>query len=144
LAGDLIRNRTVILVTHNVALTSKIADFVVSVGLDGRVHIRSSVSDALVKDEVLTQQLRKNQAILETAAQEIGSTPSADGPGKSDGKLIMAEEIEFGHVSWGALNMFFFSPFRGQSLSIFYRAHRRHAAHGFGWSLRNLVYGILG
>jgi hypothetical protein len=119
LAGDLIRNRTVILVAHNVALTSKIADFVVSVGLDGRVHIRGSVSDALAKDEVLTQQLSKDQAILETAAQEIGSTPSADGPEKSDGKLIMAEEIEFGHVSWGALNKFFSAHSAGKVFLFF-------------------------
>ncbi|KAF7368881.1 ATP-binding cassette transporter [Mycena venus] len=119
LTGDLIRNRTVILVTHNVALTSKIADFVVSVGLDGRVHIRDSVSDALAKDEALTQQLRKDQAILETAAQEIDSTPSADGPEKSDGKLIMAEEIEYGHVSWDALNMFFSAHSAGKVFLFF-------------------------
>ncbi|KAF7368865.1 ATP-binding cassette transporter [Mycena venus] len=119
LTGDLIRNRTVILVTHNVALTGKIADFVVSVGLDGRVHSRGSISDALAKDEALTEEVRKDQAILEITAQDFDSTPSNDGPKKSDGKLIMAEEIEFGHVSWDALNMFFSAHSAGNIVLFF-------------------------
>ncbi|KAJ7149302.1 P-loop containing nucleoside triphosphate hydrolase protein [Mycena crocata] len=106
LTGDLIKNRTVVLVTHNLSITSKIADFVVSVGLDGCVHTRRSISDALVKDEVLTAEVGKDQAIVEKAGPEI---PVVDKPQKTDGKLTVAEEIEFGHVSWGALKMFFFA-----------------------------------
>ncbi|KAJ7837802.1 hypothetical protein B0H14DRAFT_2449202 [Mycena olivaceomarginata] len=117
LAGDLIKNRTVILVTHNVALTGKMADFVVSVGLDGRVHSRSSISEALAEDDVLTQELNKNQEILATATQETAS--SADEPPKSDGKLVVAEEIEIGRVSWDALNMFFSAHSAGNIFLFF-------------------------
>lgn len=93
--------------THNVALTRKIANFVVSVGLDGRVHSQASISDALAEDEVLAEEVSKDQALLEKAEIQVDSEEVADEPKKRDGKLILAEEIEIGRVSWGAMNMFF-------------------------------------
>ncbi|KAJ7642966.1 P-loop containing nucleoside triphosphate hydrolase protein [Mycena polygramma] len=106
LTGELIQHRTVILVTHNVALTSKITGSVVSVGLNGCVHSRGSISDA----ELLSAEVAMDQAIAEIADQNIESTPGAtDIPQKTNGKLIVAEEMEFGHVTWGALKMFFFA-----------------------------------
>ncbi|KAJ7754435.1 multidrug resistance-associated ABC transporter [Mycena metata] len=106
LQGDLVKNRTVILVTHNVVLTSKIAEFVVSVGLDGRVHSQASVSEALERDELLAKEVITDQEIIDAAEKEIDS-PAADEPKKKDGKLIIAEEIAIGHVSWKALTLYF-------------------------------------
>ncbi|KAJ7033733.1 multidrug resistance-associated ABC transporter [Mycena alexandri] len=106
LQGDLIKNRTVILVTHNVVLTSKIAELVVSVGLDGRVHSQASVSEALERDELLAKEVITDQEIIDAAEKEIDS-PAADEPKKKDGKLIIAEEIAIGHVSWKALTLYF-------------------------------------
>ncbi|KAJ7272088.1 hypothetical protein B0H12DRAFT_1200283 [Mycena haematopus] len=105
LSGDLIKNRTVILVTHNVVMTSKIAGFVVSLGLDGRVHSQGSILDALEQDEELAKEVSKDQELLEAVEKEIDPTP-AEKPTKKDGKLIVAEEIQLGHVSWEALNMY--------------------------------------
>ncbi|KAJ6564563.1 P-loop containing nucleoside triphosphate hydrolase protein [Mycena capillaripes] len=119
LTGDLTKNRTIILVTHNVVMTTKLADFVVSVGLDGRVHSRDSISEALVKDEALSEEVSKDQLVLEIANQKIDSTPPADEPKKADGKLILAEEIEFGHVSWDALKMFFSAHAVGNAVVFF-------------------------
>lgn len=107
LSGDLIKNRTVILVTHNVVMTSKIAEFVVSLGLDGRVHSQGSVSDALEQDEQLAKEVTKDQEILELAEKERDPTTALDKPPKKDGKLIIAEEIAIGHVSWKALGLYF-------------------------------------
>ncbi|KAJ7807314.1 hypothetical protein B0H14DRAFT_3483418 [Mycena olivaceomarginata] len=107
LSGDLIKNRTVILVTHNVVMTSKIAEFVVSLGLDGRVHSQGSVSDALEQDEQLAKEVTKDQEILELAEKELDPTTALDKPPKKDGKLIIAEEIAIGHVSWKALGLYF-------------------------------------
>ncbi|KAJ6551726.1 multidrug resistance-associated ABC transporter [Mycena capillaripes] len=118
LTGDLTKDRTIILVTHNVMMTSKLADFVVSVGLDGRVHSRESISEALVKDEALSEEVSKDQTVLEIA-KEIDSTPPANEPQKADGKLILAEEIEFGHVSWDALKMFFSAHVMGNAVLFF-------------------------
>ncbi|KAJ7465185.1 hypothetical protein FB451DRAFT_1488697 [Mycena latifolia] len=107
LSGDLIKNRTVILVTHNVAMTAKIADFVVSVTLDGRVHSQGSISDALAKDETLAKEVSKDQEILEAAVKEMVDTPAADESKVTKGKLVVAEEIAIGHVGWTALNLYF-------------------------------------
>ncbi|KAJ7680686.1 hypothetical protein DFH06DRAFT_1163946 [Mycena polygramma] len=107
LRGDLIKNRTVILVTHNVAMTSKIADFVVSLGLDGRVRSQGSVADALESDEQLAKEVVKEQETLEAAEKEIDSEPATEEPAKKDGKLIIPEEIALGHVSWKALTLYF-------------------------------------
>ncbi|KAJ7156234.1 hypothetical protein C8R46DRAFT_429362 [Mycena filopes] len=116
LAGDLIKGRTVILVTHNVAMTSKLADFVVSVGLDGRVRGRDSVSEALVTDKVLAEEVGREEETLALAMAEaedkIAAPASTEddeskAKAKASGKLIVAEEIEIGSVSWEALEMFF-------------------------------------
>ncbi|KAJ7497652.1 hypothetical protein FB451DRAFT_240230 [Mycena latifolia] len=120
LSGDLIKNRTVILVTHNVAMTAKIANFVVSVTLDGRVHSQGSISDALAKDETLAKEVSKDQEILE-AAKETVDTPAADESKVTKGKLVVAEEIELGHVSWTALNLFF-SGMGGGHVVLFFAA----------------------
>ncbi|KAJ7045853.1 hypothetical protein C8F04DRAFT_1066426 [Mycena alexandri] len=108
LQGDLIKNRTVILVTHNVVMTSKIAGFVVSLGLDGRVRSQGSLADALAKDEVLAKEVIKDQEILDATEKEIDSLPAAvEEPKKKDGKLIIAEEIAVGRISWKSLNLYF-------------------------------------
>lgn len=116
-SGDLVRGRTVLLVvrlrspvvcdsrshatqTHNVALTSPIADFVVSIGLDGRVLSQGSVSDALKKDRVLAKEVYEDKEALK---QHIDEVPKLDSnEPKSDGKLILAEEIQIGKVKWSA------------------------------------------
>ncbi|KAJ7864236.1 hypothetical protein B0H14DRAFT_2736510 [Mycena olivaceomarginata] len=119
LCGPLIRNRTVILVTHNLALTSKLADFVVSVGLDGRVHTHSSVSNALVNDEILATEANKGQAILDSAENEVDLMPPSDEAKKAGGKLIVAEEIAIGRVSLSAITMFLSAHATGYATLFF-------------------------
>ncbi|KAJ6589849.1 P-loop containing nucleoside triphosphate hydrolase protein [Mycena vulgaris] len=121
LRGDLIKGRTVILVTHNVAMTAKIADFVVSVTLDGRVRSQGSISDALAKDETLAKEVSKDQEILAAAEKEIDSTLAAGEPTATEkkGKLIVAEEIAIGHVTWSALNIYFSGMGGGHTLIFF-------------------------
>ncbi|KAF9538671.1 hypothetical protein CPC08DRAFT_824613, partial [Agrocybe pediades] len=47
--GDLIKGRTILLVTHNIALASPIVDFIVSVGIDGRVKSQGKELSAALK-----------------------------------------------------------------------------------------------
>ncbi|KAJ6587825.1 P-loop containing nucleoside triphosphate hydrolase protein [Mycena sp. CBHHK59/15] len=82
--GDLIENRTIILVTHNIALAGAMADFVVTFGSDGRI--------------------REDQKALDKSNQEIDAEAPVAKP--ADGKLILAEEIHEGHVSASALKMY--------------------------------------
>ncbi|KAJ7029298.1 P-loop containing nucleoside triphosphate hydrolase protein [Mycena alexandri] len=109
LSGDLIENRTVILVTHNVALTTPIADFAVTFGPDGRVQSQGSISE-LTKRGPLVAQIRKDQRVLDKTDQEIDTedpvASAVDISKPADGKLIVAEEIQMGHVSSSALKMY--------------------------------------
>ncbi|KAH7927390.1 P-loop containing nucleoside triphosphate hydrolase protein [Leucogyrophana mollusca] len=108
LAGDLVADRTVLLVTHNVAMTSAISHFVVCVGANGRIASKGSISDAIAKDHRLAAEIAKEQEAIEHAevtdgAQEIKTET------KVDGKLVIKEEILEGHVSWHAFKLYLVS-----------------------------------
>ncbi|KAF7348320.1 Multidrug resistance-associated ABC transporter protein [Mycena sanguinolenta] len=102
--GDLIQNRTVILVTHNVALTRPIADFVVSFGADGRIQSQGTISE-ITKRGPLAAQIHKDQQVLDKTQQQVDAEAPVAEP--VHGKLILAEEIQLGHVSSSSLKMYF-------------------------------------
>ncbi|KAI9431384.1 hypothetical protein H4582DRAFT_2085055 [Lactarius indigo] len=104
--GDLIRGRTVLLVTHNVAMASPLADYVVSLGKDGRIASRGSVSDALKKDKTLVKELAKGARAIEDNEEKIDSVKPDETVKSADGKLILTEDIAEGHVSWDAIKLF--------------------------------------
>lgn len=87
--------------THNVAMTGPIADFVVSLGPDGRVLSQGTMSKALATSKALTKELKAGELELHKAEETIdGEVPEVH-EGKV-GKLMVAEEIAEGHVSWPA------------------------------------------
>lgn len=95
LKGSLIKDRTVLMVTHNVALTRSIAGFVVSIN-DGHVVNQGTVSDTLSDDEVLVQaEVSVNEAIEEGHDEDKSKNPT-----EGQGKLIIAEEVRIGSVGW--------------------------------------------
>ncbi|TFK44019.1 multidrug resistance-associated ABC transporter [Crucibulum laeve] len=115
--GGLIKGRTIIMVTHNIALMSPIADFVVSIGLDGTVTSQSSdISIALDSDPSLAQELAEEEEKLQKAEEEIALTKKE---AKADGKLIIAEEIVEGHVSWKSVKLFLSSLSGGHPIIFF-------------------------
>ncbi|KAF7366640.1 ATP-binding cassette transporter [Mycena sanguinolenta] len=105
LCGDLIEGRTVIMVTHNVAMVKPVATYIVSMGLDGHIRSHGLISNALNTDEILAEELAKDQEVLEKKTDEVDAP--AVGAKKAGGKLIVAEEIEEGHVSWDSLKLYF-------------------------------------
>ncbi|OSX60068.1 hypothetical protein POSPLADRAFT_1048490 [Postia placenta MAD-698-R-SB12] len=98
--GDLIRGRT----THNVALASPIADLVVSLGSDGKIHSHSTITSALEDDAALLSEFVE-QVKEEEELDEVVDEPSAVSD-KPTGTLIVAEELEVGHVGWPALKLY--------------------------------------
>lgn len=78
-----------------------IAGFVVSMGPNGTILSQGTVSEALAKDHALAKELGQKQKAFDKAEDVVDSPPPGDKP-KSDGKLIVEEEIEEGHVSWAA------------------------------------------
>ncbi|KAF4617652.1 hypothetical protein D9613_005677 [Agrocybe pediades] len=97
--GDLIQGRTVLLVTHNIALSSSIADFIVSVGSDGRVKTQGTeISAALKRIPSLQAEADLDQQATEIGQAELDLPPNK--PVEKDGKLVVAEEVAEGHVTW--------------------------------------------
>ncbi|KAI9449923.1 hypothetical protein BJY52DRAFT_1192187 [Lactarius psammicola] len=104
--GDLIRGRTTLLVTHNIAMASPLADYVVSLGRDGLIASRGSVSDALKKDKTLAKELADGARAIKDDKKKIDAEELDETTKPADGKLILAEEIVEGHVSWDAVKLF--------------------------------------
>lgn len=102
LAGPLLGGRTVILVTHNIAITAAHARNFVRIGSDGII----SQSDTIDHMGVV---LVKNSNVMdgeETHSSNVVNPKPAD-HGKPiardlSGKLIIAEEIALGRVTWRA------------------------------------------
>ena len=70
-------------------------------GGDGKVLSQGSVSDVLKGNKALVEELKHDEEMIKKSEEEID--PEADKPADSpDGKLIVAEEVEEGHVSWKA------------------------------------------
>ena len=93
--------------SHNVALTRPIADFVVALGADGQIVSQGSLDKALKEDRELLEELATEEQELEKAEQELDK-PIIEGADtgknvdKTDGKLVVAEEIGEGWVGWNA------------------------------------------
>lgn len=87
--------------THNVAMTGPIADFVVSLGTDGRILSQGTMSKALAANKALSKELKAGELELHKAEETIDGEVPEVREGKS-GKLIVAEEVAVGHVSWSA------------------------------------------
>ncbi|KAF8953101.1 multidrug resistance-associated ABC transporter [Flammula alnicola] len=105
LRGDLVKGRTILLVTHNVALAAPIADFIVSIGLDGGVQTQGTdVRLALEHDPVLASEIEQGEEITEVPEdipRPLKKIPDADA-----GKLVDAEETVEGRVTWRSMQLF--------------------------------------
>ena len=83
-------------------MASPLADYVVSLGKDGRIASRGTVSDALKKNKTLAKKLAEDARAIQDDEKKTESEESDEVAKLRDGKLILAEEIAEGHVSWGA------------------------------------------
>ncbi|EMD41558.1 hypothetical protein CERSUDRAFT_128415 [Gelatoporia subvermispora B] len=100
--GELMRDRTVILVTHNISVTTPIADFIVTLDVNGRIvgqkhlsrsHTSSSDSGTFA-----------DQAGIEFEMSEAHLQSSPTPP--DTGLLVKDEEIAEGHVGWLPMTMY--------------------------------------
>ncbi|KAI6136946.1 hypothetical protein F5141DRAFT_1077700 [Pisolithus sp. B1] len=105
-AGDLLKNRTVILVTHNVAVVSPVAQYVVSLSSNGRIASQGTLSEAIATNDKLAAEVAKEQEGLEREEEVVDNAEQVP-QNKGDGKLVLEEEILEGRVSWSALNLYF-------------------------------------
>ena len=75
---------------------------------DGRINDQGSAADVFGHDEALKAEESKDQAELQKAEEveaiEGDTIPAGE---KKSGKLIVAEEIDEGHIGWPACSSFF-------------------------------------
>ncbi|KAJ3814087.1 hypothetical protein F5876DRAFT_86666 [Lentinula aff. lateritia] len=117
--GDLVKDRTILLVTHNTSLTHPIAGYVVSLK-DGQVAKQGTVAEVLGVSEreqvdgpsVENVENVKTIETIEQIEDEIAGNGEGDGtkskkspPVEGQGKLIVAEEIQIGNVGWPAVRL---------------------------------------
>jgi ABC-type multidrug transport system ATPase subunit len=103
LRGDLVEGRTVLLVTHNIALTANIAGYVVMLSRSGRVAEHGTVEDVLKMDVKLRKQIEQERADEDGGDKEGSDAVEAD-DGK--GKLVVPEEKAIGRVEFAAFALF--------------------------------------
>lgn len=87
-------------------MASSIAQFVVSIGSDGRIASRGTISDALSNNKALLSEVAKEQEEVESEEKIIDEANKKEDT-KPSGKLMTKEEIAEGHVSLAAREFFF-------------------------------------
>ncbi|CEL54792.1 ATP-binding cassette transporter abc4 OS=Schizosaccharomyces pombe (strain 972 / ATCC 24843) GN=abc4 PE=3 SV=1 [Rhizoctonia solani AG-1 IB] len=102
-----------LIVTHNVAMVSEVADFMVSLDNNGRVVSQGYVSEVLRANARFRAEVEKERKIEEKASdivEEIDPGEEKLAPKvKRDGKLMIEEEVAIGHVGWPAAKLFLLS-----------------------------------
>jgi hypothetical protein len=87
-----------------VALTTPVADNVVTLDSDGRIISQGAPAEAIVADEALAAEIAHEQEAseLEEELEEQAVDTKVVAQGS---KLVMAEEAQEGHVSWKAISL---------------------------------------
>ncbi|KAF8528008.1 P-loop containing nucleoside triphosphate hydrolase protein [Hysterangium stoloniferum] len=106
LQGDLLKGRTILLVTHNIAMVAPMAGFIVSLDIHGTIASQGSVDETLRKDSLLMREAVESVEISDKAAGIVDFTePTRQNPEARE-KLVVEEEIALGHVSWHSLKVY--------------------------------------
>ncbi|EIN07962.1 P-loop containing nucleoside triphosphate hydrolase protein [Punctularia strigosozonata HHB-11173 SS5] len=106
LKGDLLRDRTVLLVTHNLALARLVAKKVIRVDGQGHVTAEASLAEAIEHDDTLRQELAKEEETVQKAQDRESGDQTTKKDDASTGKLIVAEDIAHGTVSLEAVMLY--------------------------------------
>ncbi|KAF8309911.1 hypothetical protein DL93DRAFT_2230628 [Clavulina sp. PMI_390] len=107
-AGSLLKGRTVVLVTHNIALAAKHAKYFVTIAADGTISSSNYLADALKEDDVRAELVENAEAVkkADTAVDGSALLPTKTEVPKASGKLIVAEEVALGRVTTRSLMLF--------------------------------------
>lgn len=100
----LLKGRTVVLVTHNLTMTGKLAKRIVTLSSHGVTTLNASTEDAIAQEPSLLH----NQPDEEKEPQDqIDHAKPAEVP-RSQDRLIAEEEVALGHVSLSASELLFY------------------------------------
>lgn len=84
-----------------------VAKFIVSIGQDGSLKTQGTdIKDFLEHDAQLAAEAVQDREALELANEEYNASSGSPEAKTIDGKLIVAEEIAEGHVSWKSMKLY--------------------------------------
>ena len=91
--------------THNIPLLSPVAKYIVSIGKDGVIKTSGTdIEASIASDPLLAAEVELAQQEMEIANEEVDSSSKKEASGT--GKLVLAEEIDKGHVTWKSMKVF--------------------------------------
>lgn len=90
-------------------MASPLADFVIALGINGRVTSQGSIACVLERDTELAAEVAQEEAKIDKV-EAIGDDPTPkEKAEETTGKLIVREEVAVGHVGWHASARHFLS-----------------------------------
>ncbi|KAF9040099.1 P-loop containing nucleoside triphosphate hydrolase protein [Panaeolus papilionaceus] len=106
LQGDLLQGRTVILVTHNVALVAPIAQYFISLGQDGVIKYYGTDMTIAIPDfqENTITHLQEEEHPIQVPEESALEPRNQDS--KVDGKLVVEEEVAKGQITRKSFGLF--------------------------------------
>lgn len=113
--GDLVKNRTIVLITHHIHLAAQAASFMVTLTEDGTVTKAGAIDLSVLSStssEVDLGKAAEGSPASEATAVDNNDASATDGPTKPAAKLVKDEEKSEGRISRRAL-LSFFSKFGG-------------------------------
>ncbi|TFK76748.1 P-loop containing nucleoside triphosphate hydrolase protein [Pluteus cervinus] len=87
-------------------MTRKVTGYAVTLDINGRIIDAGSLSSALVRVPLLKTELEEGLKELDNVSAEDPISSTIKEPSTAGGKLIMAEEVEVGHVGWKTFGLF--------------------------------------
>lgn len=89
-------------------MVGEIANFVISLGTNGRVVSQGSIGDAFRFNPKLKAEAERSRELERKSEHESNTAENTQEQRvkKSDGKLMVAEEVAEGHVGWPAVMLF--------------------------------------
>jgi ABC-type methionine transport system ATPase subunit len=99
LAGDLLKGRTVLLVTHNVLLASSVADYLIHLNPDGTLQSHGTV-ERLLNDNSSLRTIVINEEDAVQKSEQTEEKQAEEQKRLQKGKQIVEEELAIGHVGW--------------------------------------------
>lgn len=104
--GTLLRDRTVVLVTHHIAMVSPTAHYIVKLA-DGIIQSQGPVDEVVMADEELKEAITEEAEKEEEEATKEEEQVAPKEVTETAGRLVVAEEKAIGRVSRSALFEFF-------------------------------------
>ncbi|KAJ3519232.1 hypothetical protein NMY22_g13302 [Coprinellus aureogranulatus] len=118
--GDLVQGRTILLVTHNIALTRSLADLIVSVSADNVATSHGQdLWEVLASEPALQAEFKHDEEAIKADEEVIDPESEKKKDKQADGKLILAEEIQEGNVGWKSI-AFFLKALGGNHVTLFF------------------------